>query len=53
MLYTLQSDVGAKRGSLETYQAYVKDLLAENISIINSIIEVEEKTVCTQLTYHL
>lgn len=37
--------MGAKKGSLEVYQAYVKELLAENMSIISSIVELETKTV--------
>ena len=41
----LQNEVGAKKRSFEVYQAYIKDLLAENMSIISSIVELEKKTV--------
>jgi len=41
----LQNEVHCKRDSLKVYQAYAKNLLAENMSIISSIIETEERTV--------
>ena len=41
----LQNDVNSRQASLEVYRKYIKDLLKENISIISSIMEQEEKTV--------
>ena len=40
-----QSELKTKRKSLDVYQRYAKDLLAENITLISSIMEVEEDTV--------
>ena len=40
-----QSELTAKRNSVDVYRTYVRDLLAENVAMIGSIVDMENTTV--------